>query len=264
VQNVRYKSLFYFVLLHSITAIPQINIYFTDWVSENNDAIQQDCLRVVTAIDESTINRQIMSYCMSELPTKFSIKKNNLVPNFTFIELSNQNITSQQLYLWSAPIDTVEQYEFYLNQLSTSNDHSLGKEVYYNCTLPRFGPMCQYAFDYHHPNHSSLHELIYNFYYNYKYQSTNFTCYHHLQCDRGLFPTCLDWSEICDGKIDCHDGGLDEEQCWQLEMNECQDNEYRCTNGQCIPQSFYLDDYLTPDCLDESDERRAAFRISEK
>ncbi|CAF1447931.1 unnamed protein product [Rotaria magnacalcarata] len=39
-------------------------------------------------------------------------------------------------------------------------------------------------------------------------------------------------------------------------MNECEDDEYRCTNGQCIPQSFVQDDSNTPDCVDGSDEFR--------
>ena len=92
------------------------------------------------------------------------MKKNNFFPKFTFDELSKENITSQQLYLWSAPIDIIEHYQFYLNQLSTSNDLSLAKEIFYNCTLPRFGPICQYEFDYYDPNHSSLYEIIHDFY----------------------------------------------------------------------------------------------------
>jgi len=42
---------------------------------------------------------------------------------------------------------------------------------------------------------------------------------------------CLDWTDICDGKIDCMNGGVDEKHCWQLEMNDCQNNEYKCYNG---------------------------------
>jgi hypothetical protein len=37
-------------------------------------------------------------------------------------------------------------------------------------------------------------------------------------------------------------------------MNECSDNEYRCFNGQCIPQEFLRDDSRNPDCLDGTDE----------
>ncbi len=83
----------------------------------------------------------------------------------------------------------------------------------------------------------------------YEYNPTNFTYYTHLKCNRGPFPSCLDWSEICDGKVDCLDGNFDEEHCWQLEINQCKENEYRCLNGQCIPQSFFRDNPYIPDCV---------------
>lgn len=88
----------------------------------------------------------------------------------------------------------------------------------------------------------------------YEYIPANFTCYMHLQCNRGPLSTCLDWSEICNEQVDCLDGEFDEENCWQMEINQCNDDEFRCTNGQCIPQSFYRDDSNTADCIDGSDE----------
>ncbi|CAF3711613.1 unnamed protein product [Rotaria socialis] len=77
-----------------------------------------------------------------------------------------------------------------------------------------------------------------------------------LQCNRGSSPACLDWSEICNGQIDCADREIDEEHCWQLELNECKDDEYRCTNGQSISRSFVRDYTRTSDCIDGSDEVR--------
>jgi hypothetical protein len=68
---------------------------------------------------------------------------------------------------------------------------------------------------------------------------------------------CLDWREICDGKVDCigESFGLDEQQCDELEMNECGKNEYRCHNGaQCIPLEFVRDGKTSLDCLDGTDE----------
>ncbi|CAF3272097.1 unnamed protein product [Rotaria sp. Silwood2] len=174
-----------------------------------------------------------------ELPLKFHIENNNVFPKFTFDELLKRNITSQQLYLWSSPIDVAESYQFYLNKLSTSNDIFLETQVFYNCTLPRFGSMCQYEITYYHQNHLSLDEIIHDYYRTYEYNPYNFTCYTHLQCNRGPFPACLDWSEICDAQVNCLDEEFDEEHCWQIEINKCNDNEYRCTNGQCIPQSFF-------------------------
>ncbi|CAF1390961.1 unnamed protein product [Rotaria sp. Silwood1] len=54
------------------------------------------------------------------------------------------------------------------------------------------------------------------------------------------------------GKIDCINGE-DERKCFQLETNECDlKSEYRCSNGQCIPEAFFFDSSV--DCLDGSDE----------
>ncbi|CAF4038529.1 unnamed protein product [Rotaria magnacalcarata] len=92
--------------------------------------------------------------------------------------------------------------------------------------------MCEYEIIYYRENHSSLYEII------------------------RPARACLDWTEICDGHIDYLDGDFEEEHCWKLEMNECEDDEYRCTNGQCIPQSFVRNDSNTPDCVDGSDEFR--------
>ncbi|CAF3528930.1 unnamed protein product [Rotaria sp. Silwood1] len=261
------RYLFNFIFLNLIVATPQINLHYTDWVSEskNHPVLQHDCLHVAASIDETNVNREIISYCMNDdWLLKFHIESNDVFPKFTFAELAKRNITSQQLYLWSAPIDVAERYEFYLNQLSTLNDIFLETQVFYNCTLPRFGSMCQYEITYYNRNHLSLDDIIHDYYRTYEYNPNNFTCYTHLQCNRGPFPACLDWSEICNGQVDCLDGEFDEEHCWQLEINECNDNEYRCTNGQCIPQSFFRDDRNTPDCLDGSDEISLSFEHSYK
>ncbi|CAF3879303.1 unnamed protein product [Rotaria magnacalcarata] len=39
-----------------------------------------------------------------------------------------------------------------------------------------------------------------------------------------------------------------------LEENECEPNEYRCFNCQCIPEIFLSDNVFTPDCIDRTDE----------
>jgi hypothetical protein len=187
---------------------------------------------------------------MNGFSSKFDVEEKRIYfPKLTFSELSKQNIRSEQLYFWSAPIDLIENYQFYLNEF----DFSLSKEIFYNCTLPRFGPQCQYEFDYY-SNDSSLYELIDKYFRSNEYDPTTLTCYKHLKCSRGPSSSCLDWSEICDGKIDCIDGGLDEEHCWKLEINECNDNEFRCSNGQCIPEKFHRDGKHIFDCIDASDE----------
>ena len=78
----------------------------------------------------------------------------------------------------------------------------------------------------------------------------NVVCYETLECDSGAL--CLDWREICDGIQHCL-SGRDEANCDLLELNQCdQEEEYRCENGMCIPQEFFLDGQR--DCLDWSDE----------
>jgi hypothetical protein len=229
-------------------------------VNQRNNIFQYNCLRLarerhsdkderysnIREID--IINHEIMLYCMNEFSSKFHIEeKRNSFPNFTFFELSKQKISIKELYLWSASIDLIENYQFYLNEF----DFSLSKEIFFNCTLPRFGPQCQYEFDSYYSN---FDEVIHEYYRINEYDPITLTCYTHLKCSRGPFPSCLDWSEICDGKFDCLDGKFDEEHCWQLQMNECNDNEYQCSNGQCIPKIFYQDDKNIFDCLDGSDE----------
>ncbi|CAF4934193.1 unnamed protein product, partial [Rotaria sp. Silwood2] len=76
---------------------------------------------------------------------------------------------------------------------------------------------------YYHQNQLSSYEIIDDYYRTYTYHLTNFTCYIHLQCNRGPSPTCLHWTGICNGQIDCLDGEFDEEHCWQLEIKQCDD-----------------------------------------
>jgi hypothetical protein len=248
------------ILLHLIIAFPQINFDLTKWVSddENTLLLQHDCLHVAAWIEKETDPYQIISYCMSEYPSKWKIQGNAFHQNFTFAELYHRNITSQQLYLWSAPLDVVEDYQSYLNELSTSNtvpssSSSMATKVFYNCTSPRFGRLCQYSLADYTSDHLTLNEIIRDFYLQ-EYEPNMLTCYTHLECNLFSSFACLDWSDICDGIIDC-EGGVDEESCWQLEINECGDNEYRCRNGQCISKRFLYDDRNHFECLDRSDEK---------
>ena len=78
-------------------------------------------------------------------------------------------------------------------------------------------------------------------------------CYEHLTCNRGPAPSCLDWTEICDGKIDCLDSEADEEHCWKWDVNQCDEEEFRCDNGQCIPKALFRDGSGPGDSLDEAD-----------
>ena len=246
---VRKKEMIYLLVAQVLIVHAQLNIY---WRNENG--MQHDCLRMAKKMNEwKMINREIISFCLSESTENFHIDQEDVFPKFTFADLWNEQITTEQLYHWSVPIDIIERYQ--------TKDMSLSNEMIYNCSWPRFGSYCQYEIDHDHGAHSTLHEIITSYYRTYPYHPSTLTCYEHLSCDRGPGRSCLDWSEICDGKIDCLVNGIDEESCWLLEINQCETNEYRCRNGQCIPQAFYRDHSNVFDCLDASDEIRQNIRL---
>ena len=185
--------------------------------------------------------------------------------SISFSDLRKRGITSYELFLWSAPMDIIEDYQIYLTNISSDAYISSSKQ-FYNCTWPTFGPTCQFWFDI---THSSFDDLIKKSLLQYKYGvdgdddddmmhlQNPTSCYIELTCDYLYpFPLCLDWREVCDGTVHCLNGAQDEKHCFELELNECtSDKEYRCHNGaQCIPRGFWHDDSANPDCLDRSDE----------
>ncbi|CAF2788390.1 unnamed protein product [Rotaria sp. Silwood2] len=251
-RKVLVKHLVFFLFLNLVIASPQIHLYLTDGINENTAYIDQqhDCLYF--DLSEDQWSRDIIPFCISELTSKWHIVKNNFNGLFTFAELSRQNITSEQLYQWSATIDTSERYQTYSHQLSMGNVLSeLGREIFYNCTSPAFGPQCQYQLDFNISD-ITLNEFIRIYYRQHASTPESLTCYTQLQCNRGPFPTCIDWTEICDGKFDCTNGA-DEENCWPLITNKCKDGEYRCDNGQCIHPKF-VNTGTSFECLDRSDQ----------
>ena len=243
----------------------QLNLHLTDTISatKNMTALPHDCFHVRAQMKTVNDHYQVISYCMGERPAEWQGQHSGIHTNFTFLDLFKRNITSEELYLWSAPIDVVEQYQFYLDLKLTSREKILAseQELFYNCTLQRFGPFCQYSLIYDSSTHSSLTELVHQFYMENDYEPSTLTCYLHFRCDLGSDTICLAWSDICDGAVQCRDGA-DEELCWLLEINACEDHEYRCHNGQCIPMIFFndADDTMSEafECLDRSDERQGS------
>ncbi|CAM4828686.1 unnamed protein product [Rotaria magnacalcarata] len=242
----------------------QLNLYSTDRTMDDT-SLQYDCLfyRVrheKLAFQElSNIIDNTIPYCFrpDNETEMFSSDLTNLSDRiFTFDELRRHNITTQQLLSWSAPIDLVEQYQFYLDE-SNSSLSLLSNELFYNCTKPWFGLRCQYSFEF--SEELSIYNIVEaEFSRKASYSESSkmlitLPCYVHLKCDRGG-PLCLDWREVCDGRVDCLDGGLDEAFCFDVEINECSETEYRCHNGLCIPEEFWNDGIGDADCLDRSDE----------
>lgn len=224
------KVSFYLIIYFLTVAFAQINFHLTDYFNhdQNNVVFEHDCLRIlipsngiVNMILDRTV-QETLSLCLTEQLSKRNIQPNTIDQKLTFENLRKQNITSEQLYQWSAPINLIEQYEEYL----ISNKSSISSNIFYNCTLERFGDQCQYEFIYIPSDSFSLYEIILGFYRN-MYEPTSLTCYTHLKCDRGSKSLCLDWTEICDGYIDCVNDQSDEKFCWKLHINVQTDNVYR-------------------------------------
>ena len=224
------RMIFWFVCIFRLVLSIQMNLELTNSSCADythRAALPHDCLSVAARpIFDQPYTRQIIQYCLGECPSKWIDRIGENQTRWTFGQLAEQRISSRELYLWSAPIDQVERYQFYLNQPSSLIKIAMDAEFVYNCSWPRFGPLCQYAFDFGRDNgvFSSMSDLIHGFYFNHVYEPETLTCYVHLQCNRGPSSSCLDWSEICDGRIDCLDGGEDEKHCWKLEANEREAN----------------------------------------
>ena len=238
----------FLMFLHSIiNAEFRINMYYTDDSNDINHFIQNNCLFLFYRSNGEMDKFEKLSFCFDDISSMFRIQISNKISKYTFKELDEQNITCEHLYYWSASIDIIEQYQLYLN----TNDTNLARRIFYNCTLPRFGPQCQYEFTVYDETSSSLYANI---------QKTlrdrhdgipsAVTCYEYLECDRGNSFLCLDWTEICNDRIDCLNDGVDEKDCWQLEINQCNENEYRCLNGECVSILTDKEETLFYNCFD--------------
>ncbi|CAF3868245.1 unnamed protein product [Rotaria sp. Silwood1] len=177
-----------------------------------------------------------------ELEELSIVSYENVLNKMTFTELYREGITSTELLQWASPIDIAERYE------KNSKNSS---EIFYNCSLPWFGSICQYRFD------NNIGQFIFNFSDDLSITKDIIidTCYPLLNdCYCGPSSVCLDWREICDGINDCLNGE-DEQLCELLEINQCINNEFRCHyGGQCIPSKFVDDGKMSTDCLDGTDE----------
>ena len=164
-----------------------------------------------------------------------------------FSELQSNNTTvSPILHQWKSSLERVEQYSLFLKDTGEADGYlcqclhrsAFGKNCEYRLPV---GETFEGTLDWQllmrreNPQEMQLYRDV--------------ICYQTLDCDSGLL--CLDWREICDGIEQCR-SGKDEANCDLLEMNRCDDDEYRCMNGMCIPEPFFLDGDL--DCLDWSDE----------
>ena len=168
--------------------------------------------------------------------------------NHSFRSLRSANVTVHTvLQYWRSTIEKADQYARYIRQPMDANE---GDKRLCQCANPQaFGKNCEYRL----PLGNTFTDVV-----NAKFSVASgklmyageIVCYSTLKCDFGLL--CLDWRDICDGLQQCM-FGLDEENCDKLEFNECEEDEYRCMNGMCIPDEYFLDGEY--DCMDMSDEK---------
>ena len=244
---------FWLVILWISNVKNQNNLYHTD--RSGNTILFHDCFRyrvenrfaLSQLLSKSRHPSQIIPYCIRPMTDEFDgdeLNENNS-SSFRFNMLNRMNVTVQDLLQWSIPFDLAEDYQEYLD----TNNLNLAEKVVHNCSYRWFGSHCQYTI---YP-FLTFQNFIFFLFSEKKLSPPELihqTCYTHLNCT-----SCIDWREVCDGKIDCPMGGVDEENCLDLEMNECAENEYRCQNGLCVPESFLNDSPFNPDCLDRTDEQ---------
>jgi hypothetical protein len=155
---------------------------------------------------------------------------------------------STVLHEWKSGLDRVERYSRYVTY-----PHSYQSDGYLCACFDSqsFGKNCEYRLPF---GTTTLHTLEWQLKIKSQDKSevqkhSDIICYKTWDCDSGLL--CLDWREICDGVQHCV-YGYDEYNCYLLELNQCAEDEYRCMNGMCIPDEYFLDGDF--DCLDWSDE----------
>ncbi|CAF3449537.1 unnamed protein product, partial [Rotaria sp. Silwood2] len=247
----------------TLSSTPILNFYYTEH-SKFSNLFEFDCLDYFVTDDivkyetHYSWAHQFIAYCIRPTHgTWKSLSTENpsmFASNFTFEELKHNGITGAELLSWSATMDLVENYEAYLAGDVLTSD----TDVYYNCTPSWFGNRCEYTLSL--GDQLSLPDII-SLVFSLKshdyYWPDGIPCYTLIQCNRGPRVRCLDWREICDGKIDCIDGGADEVHCWQLEQWDVVpgQNEFRCHNGMhSISNQYHRDALFNPDCIDRSDE----------
>jgi len=228
--RISFIALLYFFILFPLRS-SQNAIYLFN-TEDNDDVEYYDCIIL-----------DVVSYCRRPgSPISLHRDKNKSVchnrgKTRTFEELRRQNRSPYEIiHEFRSSVEKAEEYALYLS------DH-VNSSILCECRERSFGKNCEYqlpsvswepTFEESRRWQNEQKEK-YRFYMH-AFQKT--LCYTTLICDYGLL--CLDWRDICDGRQQCMNG-TDEEACDLLEFNECEVDEYRCSNGMCIPDVYFLD-----------------------
>ena len=199
-----------------------------------------------------SMNDAPSSYCFksvngSMISERYTECENN-GDKWYFKDLLANNISPQDILRWSSSVEVADDYAHVFYNRAVGFE---ANDFLCNCTRDgSFGKFCEYALLGGNTIQSSIRiQFILKYDSLENQRRGSIVCYETLSCEFGLL--CLDWRNICDGEQQCMNG-LDEENCDKLEFNECEEDEYRCSNGMCIPELYFLDGDW--DCMDRSDE----------
>ncbi|CAF0857990.1 unnamed protein product [Adineta steineri] len=226
-----------FVQLYNTEDSSSVELY--DCINFKNDSNVIYCRRPGKVIDLNRHRQTCSSY-----GTKID-----------YTTLQRLNISVDEVLRWSSSVEKADEYAAYLSNTSVFDDTE--NLSLCNCTnLSVFGKFCEYQLFFDSQSFHDIIETLFEMRYKDIYSNQiygNILCYMTLTCDYGLL--CLDWRDICNGAQNCMNG-LDEENCDLLEFNECEEDEFRCMNGQCIPDEYWMDGWLesSRECMDHSDE----------
>ncbi|CAF1139291.1 unnamed protein product [Adineta steineri] len=234
-----------------IVSFPTTSSRILLYNTENDQLVEKfDCIYVTDNIGKE------IPYCQRPDGSYALIRNQTHCENDgqkrSFRDLLREDIEPNEVLKWSSSTEMADLYaSIYYNQsVIKENDN----QFLCQCTKPgTFGKYCEYQLTHYATKFSDaikaqFHQKeIGDPWDTQRYGAI--LCYKTLPCESS--PLCLDWREICDGIQRCSNG-TDEENCDKLEFNECEDDEFRCTNGMCISEDFWLDGDF--DCMDWSDE----------
>jgi hypothetical protein len=159
-----------------------------------------------------------------------------------FVDLLKDGIRPFEVLQWSSSVEKADEYAaIYYSNYSSLESVDQQRFLCRCMHAGVFGKHCEYQSTHESDSFEISHNLqVINRYALLVYHQIfgDILCYTTLSCNWGLL--CLDWRDICDGEQQCKDG-WDEENCDKLEFNECEEDEYRCNNGMCIPEEYWLD-----------------------
>lgn len=218
-----------------------LDYVFLHETQDNDFSENFDCIYHVTPVET-------IPYCQrpdlkTSRPASVHYFCENYGMTWYYADLIEQDIKPSQVLRWSSSVEAADDYsQIYYNRSQRCDDCFVCQ-----CTQTgSFGRFCQYRLTH---DVKSFEQAL-NAQFDQKRMNLwgvedygSIICYTTLECNYGLL--CLDWRDICDGRQQCMHG-LDEENCDLLEFNECEEDEYRCENGMCIAEEYWLDGISNP------------------